>query len=79
MPSFDWISEPSQRSSVSHVVPRTVAELYRDFVLKLPVPLPQSRRTGRSSAARPAARRADWQIEKSPPTSSNCATVPSSE
>src|SRR5438876_3454498 len=33
------------RSSVSQIVPRTVAEAYRPFVKKLPLPLPQRRRT----------------------------------
>jgi hypothetical protein len=33
------------RSSVSQIVPRTVAEACRPFVKKLPFPLPQRRRT----------------------------------
>src|SRR5439155_26880208 len=33
---------PSQRSAVSQLVPRTVAEEYRPRVLKRPLPLPQS-------------------------------------
>ena len=33
---------PSQRSSTSQIVPRTVAALYLPFVRNLPLPLPHS-------------------------------------
>ena len=36
------VSVPSQRSSTSQIVPRTVAELYLPLVRNLPLPLPHS-------------------------------------
>src|SRR5207244_7633167 len=45
MPSLTSVSVPSQRSDVSHSVPRTVAEANLPWVRKLPLPCPQRLRT----------------------------------
>ena len=42
VPRLTVVSVPSQRSVVSQIVPRTVAELYLPFVRNLPLPLPHS-------------------------------------
>ena len=42
VPRLTVVSVPSQRSSVSQIVPRTVAALYLPFVRNLPLPLPHS-------------------------------------
>src|SRR4051794_33570144 len=43
-PAVTLVSVPEQLSCVSHVVPRTVAELYWPLVRKAPDPLPHSLR-----------------------------------
>src|SRR5512133_2691335 len=42
VPRLTVVSVPSQRSDVSQIVPRTVAELYLPFVRNFPLPLPHS-------------------------------------
>jgi hypothetical protein len=42
VPRRTVVSVPSQRSCVSQIVPRTVAELYLPLVRNFPLPLPQS-------------------------------------
>ena len=44
-PARTRISVLVARSSVSQIVPRTVAAAYRAFVVKRPLPFPQSLRT----------------------------------
>src|SRR6185437_12821251 len=42
VPRLTLVNVPSQRSSTSQIVPRTVAELYLPPVRNLPLPLPHS-------------------------------------
>ena len=65
MPRTTLTCVPSQRSAVSHFVPRTVADAYLPRVLKLPFPSPQSCRTMVAAVLRDAARlalRADAEV-----------------
>ena len=69
----------SQKSSVTQIVPCTVAAAKRPWVRKRPWPLPNRLRTGLRRAAAtaraaPAGGTAALHLEKSPPLSLRCVT-----